>query len=439
MAHQPTYHLWSIGCQMNEADALRAASLLERAGFIPAAAADEADFHVLNTCVVRQQAEDKIHVKLQQLGVQKKRNPNLRIALMGCFVGRTDAQRAAVLEAYPFVDVCMPPSDVTPLAFYLEDHFALDAAVEAAALPDSRQAVSAYVPVVLGCSHACTYCIIPYRRGPERSRPSADVLAEVEALAARGVKEVMLLGQIVDRYGLDREGEMHLPALLKRVAAVPGILRVRFLTSHPSWMTPELIAAVAETPGLCPHFEVPVQAGADAVLAAMKRGYTAADYRALVARIREKVPGAGISTDIIVGFPGETAAQFEETLTLMRETAPDMIRIAKYSPRPQTYSARHLPDDVPPEEKERRRVALDVLLRELLTARHKAWVGREVEILVESIEGGEGPKKGRRRGRTPEHKLVFVEGSDAQPGELIHARIHWAGPYSFLAKAVSAR
>ena len=423
---------------MNEADALRAAALLEAAGFRPVAHARDAALLLLNTCVVRQQAEDKIYSRLTYVAELKRENPRRTVALMGCLVGKNPRELDRFRARFPFVDLFLPPSDLAPLRAYLETCGQLPPAAAAdddlppPPLPDSQtgRAVVAHLPVVLGCSHACTYCVIPYRRGGEGSRPSAEILAEAAALSARGVREIILLGQIVDRYGLDRPGEIHLPELLRRVAAVPGLLRVRFLTSHPRWITDELIATVASTPGLCPYFEIPVQAGSDAVLAAMRRGYTAADYEALVARVRAALPHVGLSTDVIVGFPGETAAQFEETLALMRRVDPDMIRVAKYSPRPLTYSARHLPDDVPEVEKERRRVALEAQLRARLTEKNAPLLGQTVDILVESIE-----KNGRRHGRTPDYKPVFVDGSAAQPGDAIAARIVWAGPFSLVAAA----
>ena len=423
---------------MNEADALRAAAWLESAGYRPVAHAGDAALLLLNTCVVRQQAEDKIYSRLAYVAELKRRNPERIVVLMGCLVGKNPRELDRFRARFPDVDLFLPPSDLAPLRDFLQTRgHVLPAAggdddLPPPPLPDSQtgRTIVAHVPIVLGCSHACTYCVIPYRRGGERSRPAAEILAEAAALAARGVREIVLLGQIVDRYGLDRPGEIHLPELLRRVAAIPGLARVRFLTSHPRWITADLIAAVATTPGLCPYFEIPVQAGSDAVLAAMRRGYAAADYEELVARVRAAIPQVGLSTDVIVGFPGETAAQFEETLALMRRVDPDMIRVAKYSPRPLTYSARHLPDDVAETEKERRRVALEAQLRARLTEKNAPLLGQTVEILVESIE-----KNGRRHGRTPDYKPVFVDGSTAHPGELIAARIVWAGPFSLIAAA----
>jgi tRNA-2-methylthio-N6-dimethylallyladenosine synthase len=424
---------------MNEADALRAAAVLESMGFHSLPEVREASLLLLNTCVVRQQAEDKIYSRLTYVSELKKKNPALLVVLMGCLVGKNPRQLAMLQERFPYVDLFLPPSDLDPLLDFAAergwstppDAPPLDDLLPPP-LPDSMtgQAVVAHLPVVLGCSHACTYCVIPYRRGKEISRPSEEILAEAQVLISRGVKELILLGQIVDRYGLDRPGEILLPELLRQVAALPGLSRVRFLTSHPKWITPDLIEAVASTPKLCPYFEIPVQAGSDAVLTDMRRGYSVAEYEALIERVRAAVPGAGISTDIIVGFPGETADQFDETMALMRRMNPDMIRIAKYSSRPLTYATRHLPDDVSDTEKERRRVALEAQLRAMLTEKNAPLAGQTVEILVERIE-----KNGRRYGRTPEYKPVFVDDSDAAPGDRIQARIKWAGPFSLIAEA----
>lgn len=422
------YNLWTIGCQMNEADAARAAALLESAGGAPADDPRDADFLLLATCVVRQQAEDKIYTRLRFVEQLRRSNPRLVVALMGCLVGTDAARHDALRERFPFVDLLLPPSDLAPLRLHLRQAGLLPDADRPDPVP-APNGVLAHLPAVLGCSHACAYCVIPYRRGPERSRPSADILSDARTLVERGAREITVLGQIIDRYGLDRPGEILLPELLRRIADIPGLLRLRFLTSHPNWFTDDLLDVLATVPALCPYVEIPVQAGSDAVLSAMRRGYAAAQYAALVDRIRGRIPGVGLSTDIIVGFPGETEADFEATMDLMRRVRPDMIRVAKYSPRPQTLSARTMPDDVPPDEKERRRVALEALLRDILSAKHAPYPGRTVEILVESIE-----PNGRRRGRTPDATLVFVDGTDAPPGTLLPVVITWAGPFSLIAR-----
>jgi tRNA-2-methylthio-N6-dimethylallyladenosine synthase len=285
---------------------------------------------------------------------------------------------------------------------------------------------------VLGCSTGCTYCIIPYRRGPERSRPTSEIVAEARALAAQGVKEITLLGQIVDRYGLDLPGQPTLASLLRNLHEIEGLLRIRFLTSHPAWMTDELLDAVADLPEVCEHVEVPVQAGDDEVLARMQRGYTADDYRRLIARIRECIPNVSIATDVIVGFPGETAEQFQRTYDLLAELRLDKVHIARYSPRPQTLAARKYADDVSPEEKERRRKALDTLQSGIVGEINARLLEQTVEALVE----GRDEKKDRWYGRTRTDKLVFFESADDWRGKLAQVRVAWAGPWSLIGEVV---
>jgi tRNA-2-methylthio-N6-dimethylallyladenosine synthase len=292
--------------------------------------------------------------------------------------------------------------------------------------------VSAYVSTVLGCSHACSYCIIPYRRGPERSRPIDEILDEAQSLAAQGVKEITLLGQIVDRYGLDLPGKPSLPTLLRQLHEIENVERIRFLTSHPNWMTDELLDAVAQLPKVCEHIEVPVQAGDDEVLARMKRGYTADDYRRLVGRIRGRIGGVSIATDVIVGFPGETEEQFQRTYDLLAELRLDKAHIARYSPRPQTLAARRFEDDVPPEEKERRRKALDDLQAEIVGQINARLLGETVGVLVE------GRKKNRWWGRTRTDKLVYFEDRANWRGKIAQVRVTWAGPWSLIGAVESS-
>ena len=443
---------------MNTADSRRLASALERLGYAPAERTEEADVVVLNTCVVRQSAEDKVYGRLGSLKPLKKKRAETIIGLMGCLVGTRDP--APLRKRFPWVDVFMPPSDPGPLLEHLAEQGLADegramevtGATRRYQLQDSDlllparergSLVSAYVPVVLGCSHACTYCVIPYRRGPERSRPAEEIIAEAEALAAQGVKEITLLGQIVDRYGLDLQ-TCRLADLLRRLHEIEGLERIRFLTSHPNWMTDGLLDAVAELPRVCEHIEVPVQAGDDEVLARMRRGYTAADYRNLIGRIRERIPSVpstgdstssphrsghcSIATDIIVGFPGETVEQFQRTYDLLAELRLDKAHIARYSPRPQTLAARQFPDDVEPEEKERRRKALDDLQAKIVGEINCRLLDKTVEVLVE----GRDERKGRWYGRTRTDRLVFFDDERDWRGQLANVRITWAGPWSLI-------
>jgi tRNA-2-methylthio-N6-dimethylallyladenosine synthase len=436
------YYIWTLGCQMNTADSQRLASELEKLGLRAAEDPRQADVLVVNTCVVRQGAEDKGVQRMHAMHQIKRKHPDKIIGVMGCMVGVRDP--LPLRQRFPFVDVFMAPSDPAPMVDFLHDRgiegdlLALDA--EARALQDAIQdelvlpahkrgsLVAAHVPVVYGCSHACAFCIIPFRRGIERSRSVGEIVAEVRSLARQGVREVTLLGQIVDRYGRDIPAGPDLADLLRIVyeAGSPeGLARIRFLTSHPNYMTDRLLDTVAEIPGVMPHIEVPVQAGADDVLRNMKRGYTQADYRALIARIRDRIPEVAINTDVIVGFPGETEAQFEETLTLLNDLRLDKVHIAKYSPRPQTVSDRTMADDVPEAEKERRRKALDDQQAAISAAINSRFLGRTVQVLVEDKH------RGKWRGRTPQNKLVFFDAADQdQRGQLVDVEITWTGPWS---------
>lgn len=442
--HQPqTYNIRTWGCQMNEADSQRLASELERFGLHYSEDADAADVIVLNTCVVRQSAEDRVYGRLGQLKALKERDPERIIGLMGCLVGVRDP--LPLRRRFPFVDVFLPPSEPGPLVEFLEarglEQEAL--AMEAQSLGlryalqdgdllipqhERGRLVSAHVPIVYGCSHACAFCIIPFRRGIERSRSIGEIASEVRALAAQGVKEVTLLGQIVDRYGLDIDDGPTLADLLHVIHDVEGIKRVRFLTSHPNWMTDCLLDTVTELPNVMPHIEVPIQAGDDEVLARMKRGYTQAAYRKLVERIRERIPDVAIHTDIIVGFPGETEDQFMQTYRVLEDLRLDKAHLAMYSPRPKTLSSRTMPDDVPHEEKHRRLQMLDELQRGIVSEINSAYLGQSIQVLVEDKQ------RGKWRSRTPQNKLVFFESENDLRGQLVEVEITWTGPYSMQAR-----
>jgi tRNA-2-methylthio-N6-dimethylallyladenosine synthase len=432
------YHIWTIGCQMNEADSLNLAARLEQLGYRPTGHARDADLIVVNTCVVRQQAEDKAYARLRHLREVKRRRPSATLAVMGCLVGTPPDP--ALSKQLPFVDVFLPPSDPSPLIEHLEERRdgslrdAIQDGEMAAPPAEPTAAVSAYVPVVLGCSHACSFCVIPYRRGAERSRAKAEILEEIRRLAGQGVREVTLLGQIVDRYGLDLRDGSSLSCLLREAAAVDGILRVRFLTSHPSWLSDELLETVASSDRICPCIEVPCQSGNDEVLARMKRGYTVDDYRRVIARIRSAIPDVAIHSDVIVGFPGETGEQFMDTHRLLAGLQLDMLRTARYSERPQTLAARRYPDDVPPEEKERRWSLIEQLLSDTLERKHRALLGRRVEVLVE-----ERARNGRWRGRTPQGQLVFFESEGDWKGRLADVRLTWTGPFSLIGEVGERR
>jgi tRNA-2-methylthio-N6-dimethylallyladenosine synthase len=287
--------------------------------------------------------------------------------------------------------------------------------------------ISAHVPIVYGCSHACTFCIIPYKRGVERSRPVGDIVGEVRSLAKQGVKEITLLGQIVDRYGKDIPDGPSLAALLRVIHDVEGIERIRFLTSHPNYFDDDLIQAIAELPRVMPHIELPIQAGDDLVLKNMKRGYTQQQYRDLVAKIREQIPDCSIATDIIVGFPGETEEQFMETYRVLSDLKLDVAHLARYSVREGTVATRRMDDNVTEEGKRRRFRMLEELQEEIVAEINKKFLGETVEVLFEE------KVKNRWKGRTPTNKLVFVESEEDLRGKLLPVTVTWTGPWSMQA------
>lgn len=432
------YHIWTEGCQMNVADSRRVGSSLESLGYSLTETPEDADVIVLNTCVVRQSAEDKALGRVGSFKKLKEKNPSLIINVMGCLVGVRGAEK--LKARLPYVDVFSPPSDPGPLISHLTQgevrsleeaetarrFLMLD---EELILPAAERGklVSAHVPVVYGCSHACTFCVIPSRRGGERSRPVGDIVAEVRALARQGVKEVTLLGQIVDRYGKDVPDGPNLAALLRLIHDVEGIERIRFLTSHPNYFSDDLIDAVAELPRVMPHIELPIQAGSDRTLANMKRGYTQREYRDLVAKIRARIPGCSIATDIIVGFPGETEEEFMETYRVLADLKLDVAHLARYSVREETVAARSMEDNLSEKEKMRRFRLLEDLQEKIVAEINRKYLGETVEVLFEE------KVKNRWKGRTPANKIVFVETDEDLRGKLLPAAVTWTGPWSMQA------
>jgi tRNA-2-methylthio-N6-dimethylallyladenosine synthase len=404
------YYLWTIGCQMNRAESERLASRLEAAGYQAAANEDEADTVILNTCVVRQSAENRVVNRLHKLKRRKSANPGVKIAVTGCFV---EADTGRLRRDYPHVDYFFPPGANPP---WLE--------------PLPRQAgapvagPSVYLPIIQGCNNFCAYCIVPYRRGREKSRPPAEIIFEARDLVDRGAKEVVLLGQNVDSYGHDLPEKPELADLLKELDKIDGLSRLRFLTNHPKDISPALIEAMASRDKVCEQLSLPVQAGSDEILRKMKRGYTAAEYLDIVARLRRSVPGIALSTDVIVGFPSETASQFRETADLLKTVRFATVHVAAYSPRAGTSAARELADDVPPEEK-KSRLAFIESLQETIAEQLNAGLRNEtVEVLVQ------GKKEGKWWGRTRTDKLVFFRDARELTGSLVKVKINKTGPWS---------
>lgn len=426
------FHVWTIGCQMNEADSAKVAAMLQEAGYAPTDDEQQADIVVLNSCVVRQAAEDKVAGKLNQLFRLKREKPDVSLVLTGCMVTN---QQEALAKRFPHVDLFFDPSDFGKLERVAPELADLDD--DLAQLPhyyvdnDTDIRVSAHVPIIYGCNFVCAYCIVPYRRGRERSRPMTEIITEVERLVAQGVRDITLLGQTVNAYGHDLPDKPGLATLLKEVDKVPGLDRLRFLTSHPKYMSNEIIDAMADLPSVCEHMNLPVQAGDNDVLKRMRRTYTADVWQERIAYTRSRMKDVTIATDIIVGFPGETDAQFENTLGLLDDVGCDKVHVAMYSPRPGTLSARW-DDDVPADEKHRRHQAVEFLQEELLRKRNADRIGQTYQVLVDKKQ------KGKWSGRTRGNCLVHVDDDRDLLGKLIDVRITESSPWYLIGEAVGA-
>jgi tRNA-2-methylthio-N6-dimethylallyladenosine synthase len=407
----PNYHIWTIGCQMNKAESERLASLFEEKGYKAVSDVAQADLIVINTCVVRQNAEDRAVHKLQNCKPLKKARPDMILAVTGCWV---DSDIDRLKMAFPFVDYFFKPGDYPPW---------VDRNKWAQALPEQPQ-VATYVPIIQGCNNFCAYCVVPYRRGREKSRLLSDIVCEVKELARRGTKEVTLLGQNVDSYGHDLPDKPELSDLLTELNTIDGLYRIRFLTNHPKDMSRCLIKTVARLEKVCKNISLPAQAGSNEILKAMRRGYTIEDYKRLVHEIRSEIPGVGLVSDVIVGFPTETESQFQETADLLTEMRFDTVHLAAYSPRPGTIAAREMPDDVTGDEKKRRLTSLEKLQERILTEINAGLKGKTVEILVE------GKQKGKWFGRTGTDKLVFFRDNVNYIGKLVNLKIEFTSPWS---------
>ena len=424
-----TYHIWTIGCQMNTADSERLGSALEQLGLVPVERPADADVVVLNSCVVRQSAEDKVVGTLNLNQPLRKKRPDAVLALTGCMVGPKTGE---LERRFPHVDLFLRPQQFEPLLELVGQRLGLDWEGCVGSLAPQQPDVTTYVPIIHGCDLMCSFCIIPYRRGRQVSRSVDDIAREVELLATRGVREVTVLGQTVDAYGHDRDDGHDLADLLTRLNDVDDLDRIRFLTSHPSYMSSRIIKSVAALPKVCEHINLPVQAGDDDVLLRMRRPYSVAEYRDIVSEIRDTVPDVTISTDIIVGFPGETEAQFQNTLQLVDDLRFDKIHGAAYSTRPGTIADRTMPDDVPQDDKRRRLKELETLQEGILTGINAGYLGQTVQVLAENR------KRGRWTGRTRGNKLVYFEPAQADAdcgvtdltGQTVDIRINRTGPWS---------
>ena len=500
----PRFHVWTLGCQMNRSDSEEMAGRLLAVGCEEASTFETADLVVINTCAIREGAEQKVIGRQGHLARLKSANPGLRVVMTGCAV--REAERDGLRRRFPAVDLFLRPDEEPELV----DRLGLASAqgaigavgttttvgrtvvgaadklsgTRARAIGEGTvargSAISAWLPIIYGCDKTCTYCIVPFSRGPERSRPFDDIVDEARALARAGYREVTLLGQNVNSYGhdlepearfahvdaerwagrrLDLHGRPDLAELIRAIDALrtadgrPAIPRLRFVTSHPWDLSDRLISALADCPSVCEHLHLPVQSGDDAVLRRMGRQYTIEHYRERLDRIREAVPGITISTDVIVGFCGETEEQFQRTLALLEEVRYDQVFAAAYSPRPGTPATK-LADDVPPDDKRRRLNELLANQERIGLERNQAWLSREVDVLVDAVApvrshghdhvdaaAADPDPAGPTTvvtGRTRGNKLVHVPGDAALVGHEVRVRVDHAGPYALRASVVKA-
>lgn len=413
---------------MNVADSERLESAFLQMGLQQTSSPKEADVVVLNSCVVRQSAEEKVVGMLTSLKPLKGRFPDRVVALMGCMVG---PKTENLEKRFPYVDLFMRPQEYSPLLELLGDRMGIDAEGCLSVLVPEHASVTAFIPIIHGCDKFCTFCIIPYRRGREKSRTVSEIVKEADLLARRGVREVTLLGQNVDSYGHDLPGNTDLADLLSAVSDVENLDRVRFLTSHPNDMSEHIIEAVASLDKVCEHINLPFQAGDDEVLSVMRRGYTSDDYLRLVERIRATVSNVSIGTDLIVGFPGESETAFERSVEMLETVRFNKVHAAAYSTRPGTIAARKLQDDVPFEEKRRRLSVIESVQERIATKINAELLHTSQQVLVEKLD------KGKWRGRTRNDKLVFIEDSRELLGKTVAVKILKTSPWSLQGEAIS--
>ncbi|RJK96469.1 tRNA (N6-isopentenyl adenosine(37)-C2)-methylthiotransferase MiaB [Vallicoccus soli] len=436
-----TYEVRTYGCQMNVHDSERLAGLLEDAGYERAPAGGAPDVVVFNTCAVRENADNKLYGNLGHLAPVKAARPGMQIAVGGCLAQK---DRDTITRRAPWVDVVFGTHNIGSLPALLErarhneeaQVEILDALeVFPSTLPTRRDsAYSAWVSISVGCNNTCTFCIVPSLRGTERDRRPGDVLAEVEALVADGVLEVTLLGQNVNSYGAEFGDRLAFGKLLRACGQVEGLERVRFTSPHPRDFTDDVIAAMAETPNVMPQLHMPLQSGSDRVLRAMRRSYRRERYLGIIDRVRAAMPDAAITTDVIVGFPGETDEDFEQTLEVVAEARFASAFTFQYSPRPGTPAAT-LPDQVPADVVKERYARLAALQEEVSWAEGRAQVGRTLEVLVSEGDGRKDGATARRSGRARDGRLVhFAPGAtDPRPGDVVEVEVTYAAPHHLVA------
>jgi tRNA-2-methylthio-N6-dimethylallyladenosine synthase len=484
------YYIWTVGCQMNQADSQRIQTLLDELGW-EETSMDQANLVILNTCSVRKAPEEKAHNQLAQLKHAKTKRSDLLVAMMGCMIGNQKTIDD-LSKRYPHIDLFMKVEQADILSRFLEERWTpisgagcLDIEYMA---PDERSTIepiehilptlatststvgkhtvlpmaitpkpgertahyptkieplqaspTAWLPIILGCNKVCTYCIVPYRRGRERSRPIDELVIEASALVAKGAKELTLLGQTVEAYGMDLPDKPDLAVLMSHLSEIDALERIRFMTSYPRHMNDRMIERMAALPKVCEHVNIPVQAGDDAALQRMKRGYTVDEYRHRIERLRALWPDVSLSTDVIVGFSGETEEEFQHTLDLLEEIRFDVVHVAAYSVRPGTVAARW-EDNIPLAEKKRRLHAVEEVQAKIALELNQQLIGKVEEVLVEDINNSHGRQQWKGRNRT--NKWVFFQQSEEEvsdngygpqaikPGDLVKIHIERATAWS---------
>lgn len=420
-----SFHIITFGCQMNEHDAERMTGILEARGCASASVAGDADMIILNTCSIREKAEQKFYSELGRLKKLKDERPGLKIAVAGCIAQQEGRN---ILSRAPYVDLVFGPSDIAKLSHVLDKGLSQPSPViettgdpeyHRKRIPAARaDKIKAWVSIMYGCDNFCTYCVVPYLRGRERSRLPEDIVDEVCELGRKGYKEVTLLGQNVNSYGKGLEQHADFPSLLRLVNDVPGIERIRFVTSHPRDLSEGLIAAVRVLPKVCESIHLPVQSGSDRILVSMNRKYTRNEYLDKIMRFRASLSDLALTTDIIVGFPGETEPDFEMTVKLLEEVQYDGIFAFKYSKRPGTTALKlsgHLPEQV----KEERLARVLDLQKAITEKKNRALSGTVQEVLVD----GHSKRGGTVTGRTRGNKAVNIDGPASLIGSLVRVKI----------------
>jgi len=445
MSTARTYEVRTYGCQMNVHDSERLSGLLEDAGYVAAPDGDTADVVVFNTCAVRENADNRLYGNLGHLAPVKAARPGMQIAVGGCLAQK---DRSTITQRAPWVDVVFGTHNIGSLPVLLERARVQEEAqveilesleVFPSTLPTKREsAYAAWVSVSVGCNNTCTFCIVPSLRGKEKDRRPGEILAEIEALVAEGVSEITLLGQNVNSYGVEFGDRQAFSKLLRACGEIEGLERVRFTSPHPAEFTDDVIDAMAETPNVMPQLHMPLQSGSDRILKAMRRSYRQSKYLGIIDRVRAAMPEAAITTDIIIGFPGETEEDFQATLDVVRRARFSGAFTFQYSKRPGTPAA-DLDDQIPPEVVKDRYDRLVELVNEIAWEENKRLVGREVELMVAEGEGRKDAATHRLSGRGPDNRLVHFEADFSQiddtprPGDLVSVGITYAAPHHLVA------